>query len=131
MAKHIANPTITVNGTDVSDHCLQVSVSVEAAEVETTAFGSVWRTRIAGLKTGSLTLDYQNDYAASQVSTVVNALLGSLATVVVTQSGGSVIPAGTAICLVTQVNPVNGAVGDLSTSSITWPTSGTVTGFGL
>ena len=131
MAKHIVNPTITVNSTDISDHVVQVSVSVEANEVETSAFGSLWRTRIAGLKSGSIQIDFQNDYAASQASTVINPLLGSYATVVVSQTGTGGTIAGTAVCLVTSTQPLNGAVGDLSTSSVTWPTQGTVTGFGL
>ena len=131
MAKHIVNPTISVNGTDISDHVIQVTVAVEVDEVETSAFGSVWRTRIAGLKTGSIQIDYQNDYAASQASAVINPLLGTNATVVVTQTGTGGTIAGTAVVLVTQTQPVNGAVGDLSTSSVTWPTTGTVTGFGL
>lgn len=131
MAKHIINPTITVNGTDISDHVIQFSISVEAAEVETTAFGTSWRSRISGLKTGSVQIDYQNDYAAAQASAVINPLLGSIATVVVSQTGTGGTIAGTALCLVVSTQPINGSVGDLSTSSVTWPTSGTTTGFGL
>lgn len=131
MAKHIVNPTITVNGTDISDHVIQFSISVEADEVETSAFGSTWRTRIAGLKTGSVQIDYQNDYEASKASSVINPLLGTVATVVVTQSNTGGTLAGTVTALVVTTQPVNGAVGDLSTSSVTWPTTGTVVGFGL
>lgn len=129
MAKFISNPTISVNGTDISDHVYGVTVALTADSVETTAFGSTWRSRIPGLKSGQITINYHNDYAASQASTVINPLLGSLATVVVSQVAGGTV-AGTAICVVSQTQPVNGQVGDVSTSDVTWEASGTVTGFG-
>lgn len=131
MAKFIANPTISVNGTDISDHVTAVTVSLSADAVESTAFGSTYRTRIPGLKTGQLTLSYHNDYAASQASAVINPLLGSYATVVVSQVAGGGTVAGTAVCVVTSTTPVNGAVGDISTSDVTWETTGTVSGFGM
>ena len=130
MAKFIANPTVSVNGTDISDHVFGLTVALTADSVETTAFGSTFRTRIPGLKSGQVTINYHNDYAASQASTIINPLLGSYATVVVSQVAGGTV-AGTAVCVVSQTNPVNGQVGDVSTSDVTWDTTGSVVGFGL
>lgn len=131
MAKFISNPTVSVAGTDISDHVYGVTVALTADSVETTAFGSTWRSRIPGLKSGQITINYHNDYAAGQASAVINPLLGSLATVVVSQlnTGGTLI--GTAVCVVSQTNPVNGQVGDVSTSDVSWETTGSVVGFGL
>jgi len=57
-------------------------------------------------------------------------LLGSNATVVIKPTSSAVSsanPAYTAICLVTDLTPVSGQIGDLATFSVTWPTNGTVT----
>ena len=44
---------------------------------------------------------------------------------------GAVATSGTAVCYVSSVNPIGGAVGDLAVQNLSWPTSGTVTGWGL
>lgn len=134
MAKHIVNPVITLNGTDITDHVHAMTVTIDADDVESTAFGPGWRERLGGLKSGSVQIDYHNDFASGQASTLINPLLGSYATVIARPLPGSASatnPSGTAVCLVTSVTPIGGAVGDLSSASITWPTHGTVTGFGL
>ena len=102
---------------------------VEAAELETTAFGGTFRERIAGLKTGSITLNFYQDFAASQVDATLWPLLGSNATVVVkptSSTASATNPAFTAVCLVTQYTPFSSSVGDIATVSVTWPTTGTV-----
>ena len=45
-------------------------------------------------------------------------------------SRGSVA-AGTAVCYVNSVTPIGGALGDLAVMNVSWPTSGTVAGWGL
>lgn len=131
MAKYAATDhTITINGSAFSTALQSVELMVEAAELETTAFGGTWRERIAGLKTGSITLNFFQDFAASQVDATLWPLLGSNATVVVkptSSATGTANPAFTAVCLVTQYTPFSSSVGDIATVSVTWPTTGTVT----
>ena len=62
-----ATATLTVGGVDLSDHMSSASLEITADEVETTAFGSATRTRIGGLQTATLTVDFQQDYASSEV----------------------------------------------------------------
>ena len=130
MAKYAANDhSVTINGTSFSTALQSVELMVEAAELETTAFGGTFRERIAGLKTGSVTLNFYQDFAASQVDATLWPLLGSNATVVVkptSSSTGTANPAFTAVCLVTQYTPFSSSVGDIATVSVTWPTTGTV-----
>ena len=130
MAKYAATDhTITINGSAFSTALQSVELMVEAAELETTAFGGTWRERIAGLKTGSVTLNFFQDFAASQVDATIWPLLGSNATVVVKPTSGTASatnPAFTAVCLVTQYTPFSSSVGDIATVSVTWPTTGTV-----
>lgn len=123
--------TVTVNGTNLSDHVAAITVNVESTEVETSAFGNIWRTRVGGLKSGSVALSFHTDYAAGSVNAVLGPLLGSEGTVVASGTLGGTPVAGTAVCLVTSLTPIGGAIGDLMTQDVTWPTSGTVSGWGL
>ena len=122
---------VSINGsTALNPYLTQVELKASANDVTTTAFGSTWVTRVAGLKEGSLTLNFNQDYAISTVDPTLWPLLGTNATVVIrptTSAVGSANPAYTAICIVNDLTPVSGQIGDLATFSVTWPTSGTVT----
>jgi hypothetical protein len=129
MAKFAAvDHKITVNGTDFSASLNSVELALTADELETTAFGSAWRTRIGGLKTGSVTLNFMQDFGAGSVDATLNPLLGTIATVVIQSASGTVSatqPKYTSECLVTQYSPFASSVGDIATFSVTWPTTGT------
>jgi len=131
MAKFVSNDyKITINGTDFSQSIAQVNLEISSDDVETTAFGSTFRTRIGGLKDGTLQLDFMQDFAASSVDQTLSGLINSFATVVMTPTSGTVSatnPSYTALCLVNQYTPFASSVGDLATLSVSWPTSGTVT----
>ncbi len=123
---------ITVNGTAFSNVLQSVSLDLSSDEIETTAFGGNWRTRIAGLRSGSVTLNFYQDFAAGAVDAVLYPLFntGAMATVVVQPTSATVSatnPAFTAVCLVSQYQPFSSSVGDVATLSVTWPTNGTVT----
>lgn len=130
MAKFYAQDyKITINGTTLSSSISSVEVSIEADELETTAFGDGWRQKIAGLKQGSVKLDFFQDFGAAAVEATIYPLLGTVATVVVSPTSGTVSatnPSYTIPALVTQHTPISGAIGDIATFSVTWPTSGTV-----
>jgi hypothetical protein len=130
MPKFVATDfKITVAGTDLSTSITSAELSLEADDKETTTFGTTFRTRIGGLKQGSVKLDFLQDFAAGSVEATLYPLLGTIATVVITPTSGTASatnPQYTVPCLVTQTQPINGAVGDLVTQSVTWPTSGTV-----
>lgn len=121
---------VTVNGTNFSDHLAAVTLDISTDEVETTAFGATYRTRVGGLKDASLQLDFHQDFGASSVDATLYSLLNtnSLATVVITPTSGSVSatnPSYTGVFLVSQYQPVASSVGDLATLSVTWPVAGT------
>jgi hypothetical protein len=122
--------SVSINGsTALASYLTQVELKTSANDITTTAFGSTWVTRVAGLKEGSLTLQFNQDYAASAVDAVLWPLLGTNATVVIKPTStatSATNPAYTAICLVTDYTPVSGNIGDLSTFSITLPTTGTI-----
>ena len=132
MAKFVATDvTTTINGQDFSDHIAAVTLDISSDEIETTAFGGTFRTRIGGLKDGSITLDFHQDFGtagSNAVDSTIWSNLGSLATVVVKPTSASTSasnPTYTGVFLVSQTTPIASSVGDLATQSLTWPTAGT------
>jgi len=121
---------VTVNGTNFSTSLNSVELALESDDLETTAFGGEWRTRIGGLKSGSLTLQFMQDFGAAAVDATIYPLLNTVATVVIVPTSGTVNstnPSYTATCLVNSYSPFASSVGDIATLSVTWPVSGTVT----
>ena len=131
MAKIVlTNANVQLAGTDISQYVRQVTLNTSVAEVETTAFGTTARTRVAGLLDSSVQLEIHQDYSA--VEGVVYPLVGGTAVTMVVRPNGTgtastANPSYTFSVLVTEWSPVNGAVGDLATASVTWPISGAIT----
>ena len=129
MAKLVmTNANVTLGGTDISAYVASVTLSISVNEVETTSFGVGAVQRTGGLQDNSVTLDMHQDYSA--IEGLVYPLIGSTTSLVIKPNGtavGTANPSYTMTPLVTEWTPVNGAVGELATASITWPISGTVT----
>jgi hypothetical protein len=74
-------------------------------------------------------LDIHADNGVGAITTILNPLLGTIATVTIAPNGtvgSSTNPIYTVPVLVNSFSPVAGAVGDLSTFSVSFPTSGSV-----
>lgn len=131
MAKFVATDyKITINSTDFSSSLQSVNLTISADEVDTTTFGGGWKSVVGGLKSGSLQLNFFQDFGSSSVDATIFPLLNTLATVVITPTSTAVSaqnPSYSAVCLVSQYQPFASTVGDVATLSVTWPTSGTVT----
>ena len=127
----LTNAYVTVNSVDVSDHVASVTLNSSIDVVETTAFSTTAaRTRIGGLADNSITLEFHQDYASGSIEATVYPLLGTTTSVVVKPNGSSTSasnPAYTSTVLVSEWTPLNGAVGELATASVTWPVSGAIT----
>jgi hypothetical protein len=137
MAKFVLqNPVIEFQPTGgtfgtVSANVAQVTIALEADDIETTNFaGGGWRERIGGLKSGTFSMDVHQDMAAGSIDSQFFTSLGGTAALRVrpggTASVGSANPSYEFFVLVQSINPVDGAVGDLSTQSISWPITGEV-----
>jgi hypothetical protein len=130
MAKFAATDyKVTINGTNFSTNLNSVELAIESDALETTAFGGDFKTQVGGLKSGSITLQFMQDFGTSQVDVTLFPLLNTLATVVIVPTSGTVNatnPSYTATCLVNSYSPFASSVGDIATLSVTWPTSGTI-----
>jgi hypothetical protein len=120
---------ITIGTTVISDDIASVTLDITTDEVETTAFGSSYRTRIGGLKDASVSFDFHQDFGAGAVDSLLFPLMGSTVAVKIAPTSGTVTatnPEYRFSALVTQYQPFAGAVGDLATLSVSWPVSGEV-----
>ena len=121
---------ITVNSVDISSFVTSGTWTEQFDELETTAMGDSRRTMIAGLGSGSISLELHQSFAASETYATLDSLLGTVTTVTFTPTSSAVgtdNPKKSVDVLCTELAFVDGAVGDLSTISVTWPMTGPVT----
>ena len=127
----LTNAKVTINSVNLSDHIASVTLSTSADVVDTTGFSSTAaRSRVAGLLDNSVTLEFHQDFATSNVEATVYPLIGTTTSVVVTPVDTTVSgtnPSYTFTALVAEWQPLSGAVGELATASVTWPISGAIT----
>ena len=125
----LTNVTVTFGVTDISSYVTSVTLGSTFDVVETTAFGNTARTRVAGLADNSVSIEFNQDYAAGALESVIFPTLGTAVSVTVKPVAGAVTTANPAYsfsALVSEWTPLNGAVGELATASVTWPISGTI-----
>ena len=123
---------VKLNNVDLSDHIASVEIAQSFDSIETTAFGDSGRTRTGGLEDSSVTLSFHQDFAAASVDQTIAPLVGGTAPFEIRAVGtatavSSTNPKWTGTVLITEWNPLSGAVGELSTADVTWPVSGQVT----
>jgi hypothetical protein len=131
MAVFLSNLVgVKVNSVDLSDHVTSVTLNRNFDELEVTAMGDSGHKFVKGLEASAITLDFLNDTASASVLATLQAAWGTNVTVVLLQSKGTAVsatnPLYTATCLINNTTDINGAVGDLSTQSLTFNVSGTV-----
>lgn len=132
MSVYLSNGVVlTVNAVDLSSLVSSVTINRTVDELETTSMGQSGHTYVAGLEASSITIEFYNDDAASKTLQTLNSssVFGKNVTVTAKQTSAvtsAANPLYTMTCLVNGVTPINGAVGDLSTQSVTWNVSGTI-----
>lgn len=122
----LTNASVVFGTTDISQYVTSVTLSTAYDVVETTAFGNTARTRVAGLADNSIALEFNQDYATSALEATIYPTLGTAVSMTV-RPVASTSPAYTFSTLVSEWTPLNGAVGELATASVTWPISGAIT----
>lgn len=126
----LTGASLTINSVDLSSYVTSISLSQSADSVEDTSMGDTSRTYLGGLKTGMLDVTFNQDFAASKVEATVFPLVGTTTTCVVKPTAAGVAvtnPSYTFTALCTEYTTLDGSVGDLATSSFSWPISGAIT----
>jgi hypothetical protein len=130
MSVYLSNGvSVTVDSVDLSSLVSSVTINRTFDELEVTAMGDLGHRYVKGLEASSVTIDFFNDEATGKTLQKLNSVWGTSVTVVIKQTTGAVAPTNpsyTMSCLVNNLTPVNGAVGDLSTQSVTWTVNGTI-----
>ena len=130
MAVFLSNGVVlTVNAVDLSDHVTAVTINRSFDELEVTAMGDSGHKFVKGLEASSITIDFLNDTASAETLQTLQAVWGTNTTVTVKQTSAATSatnPLYTMTCLVNNTTDINGAVGDLSTQSLTLNVSGTI-----
>jgi len=133
MKTVLRNVFVSVDGTDLSDHFTQITVEDSAAEVDSTAFGSVYTQAMKGLRTAQITGTVQQDFAAASVDATLSALNDQDTTFEVIVVGDADTTADIsatnpgyriAESQLLGYTPISGGVGDLSTTDVTFSNAG-------
>jgi hypothetical protein len=124
------NVGVKINSVDLSDHVTSVTLTQNFDELEVTALGDTAHKFAKGLEASTLTLDFLNDFAASNVQATLQAAYGTTVTAVLLPVKGTAVsatnPLYTVSIIVNNLTPLNGAVGDISNSSMTFTCNSTV-----
>jgi hypothetical protein len=124
------NPSIVINSVDLTNRITECTIEETFADVDTTAFGALAKTRVGGLGDHKFTVTLQQDFAAAEVEATIYPLIGTTTSVTVkplNATTSTTNPAYTFTVLVTDWKPVGGKVGELLMTNATWPISGLVT----
>lgn len=131
----LTNASVVINGINLSEFITSIAISTSKDVVDTTGMGSAGaRTRVSGLADNSVTIEFNQDFAAGGPEVSINAvgssLVGTNTTIVVKPTSaavGATNPSYTFSAVVAEWQPLSGAVGELSSISTTWPISGVIT----
>ena len=130
MAVFLNNGVVlTVNAVDLSDHVTAVTINRTFDELEVTAMGYSGHKFVKGLEASSVTIDFLNDTASSEVLQTLQAVWGTSTTITIKQTSAATSatnPLYTMSCLINGTTDVNGSVADLSMQSVTFNVNGTI-----
>lgn len=125
----LLNEHLTINSVNLSDHVRQATLAVEATALDSTAMGDNWNEVTGGLKSGTLTLEFLDDFALSNVDATLWPIFGTVVTFIVRPDAGVVSttnPNYTGSIFIAQ-HTVGGSLNEMAMKSLTLPTSGVVT----
>ena len=124
MAIFLSNGVVvTLNSVALSDHVTSATINRSFDELEVTAMGDTAHKFVKGLEASTITLDFLNDTAASNVLATLQAAWGTTVPLTLKQTSAVISatnPEYQTTVLVNNTTDINGAVGDISTQSITF-----------
>ena len=121
---------VKINSVDISDHVSSATLSQIFDELEITSLGDNAHRFTKGLESSTLSLDFFNDFAASQVTPTLQAAYGTTVTAVLIPVKGTAVgaanPLYTVSILVNNLTPISGDVASINAASITFTCNSTV-----
>jgi hypothetical protein len=124
MAIFLSNEVVvTLDSVDLSDHVTSATINRVFDELEVTAMGDTSHVFVKGLEASTITLDFLNDTATSNVLQTLQAAWGTTVALTLKQTSAATSatnPLYSTTVLVNNTTDINGAVGDISTQSFTF-----------
>ena len=124
------NVGVKIDSVDLSTYVTSVTLNRTFDELEVTAMGDGGHRFVKGLEAASVTIDLNNDTAATTVLPTLQNAWGKNVPIVLLQQKGTAVsatnPLYTMTCLVNNTTDINGSVADLGMMSLTFNVSGTV-----
>jgi hypothetical protein len=124
------NVGVKINSVDLSAYVTSVTLNRTFDELEVTAMGDGGHKFVKGLEAATVTIDLNNDTAATTVLPTLQSAWGTNVPIVLLQQKGTAVsatnPLYTMTCLINNTTDINGAVGDLGMMSLSFNVSGTV-----
>ena len=124
MAIYLSNTVqVTLNSVALTDHVTSATINRAFDELEVTAMGDTAHKFVKGLEASTITLDFLNDTASANVLATLQAAWGTTVPLTLKQTSAVISatnPEYQTTVLVNNTTDINGAVGDISTQSITF-----------
>lgn len=124
----LINEYVSIAANAMSDHVRSATLAMEASALDATAMGDGWTKNVYGLKSGSLQVEFNDDFVASQVDAILWPLFGTNVAFEVRPDAGVVSvtnPKYTGLIGIAQ-HQVGGSLNEVARKSLTFPTSGAV-----
>jgi hypothetical protein len=120
-----------INGaTNLHQWAQSIQLELEAdVQDDTDMSSNGWREFLAGLKTGKLTVEVHNDWAASQLDAALWPLFGTVVPFEVRIDQAAVSannPKYTGYVVISKYTPIAGKVGEVGSASLQWQLTGPV-----
>ena len=123
MAIFLSNGVIvTLNSVALSDHVTSATINRSFDELEVTAMGDTAHKFVKGLEASTITLDFLNDTASSNVLQTLQAAWGTTVTLTLKQTSAAISatnPEYQTTVLVNNTTDINGGPSDISMQSLT------------
>lgn len=124
------NAYLSVNSVDLSDHTHSLTLNYEAEMLDETMMGDLTRSNKPGLKNWSADAEFESDFAVGEVDATLFPLIGAAAfPIEIRPDAGAVAvtnPKFTGNAVLENYQPLGGTVGELSMTSCTFRSAGTL-----
>ena len=130
MAVFLNAASVKIGAVDITDHVTSATLTQSADELEITALGDSSRKYVAGLQTGTLDLEFLNDFAAANVCATLQTAIYTTVVAKLVPGPGTTIsatnPLYTVSILINNLTPIAGAAGEMSSSSLSFTCNSTI-----
>ena len=130
MAVFLNAASVKINAIDITDHVTSATLTQSEDELEITSLSDSARKYVAGLQTGTLDLEFLNDFAAANVCATLQSAIYTTVTAKLVPGPGTTIsatnPLYTVSILINNLTPIAGAAGEMSSSSLSFTCNSTI-----